>query len=614
MILWGKRLFLRMQKLKPDVVYLVLALLFGLVIVFLNPPCGTPDEPAHLLRAFRIAQGSFYQAAAVKVPPLDRYCQLCDDVGFSAIPTHLQPYLKEFLQEGAPARFDEEVASAYPPVPYLPSAIIFKLLSWFNPSLPAYLYLGRLATFLSSLLITWFAIRSIPAGKWIMTVLALMPMRMYQMASISADSVTTALAALWISLVVTLLLSKGEGLGRQLLLLVPTALLLAFSKPMYAFLLLLILAVPFKGYVRYATAVKVAVILIVILAGVKLFSLASHYAVSYGYKGQLVQAIPGHEGTSAAEMISDRSFLEKVDEKAQAALLLREPSRIYSVLIKGYLKFGGFIARSTIDYMGWLNVRLPKLAFACAVALLLLSIGMNENLAMSMRFRMVSLLIFVTMLVLIPIGLYLSWTPVGGDVFLGVGGRYFIPLMPLLFLPLGVSITNRRFHFWAERLVVIGLAGCLLSTLFALWNTYYNNPKTVAVLRLTALSSANAPAILATRTSEGSMKVRGRYNLIASEEPLQYEFRLPTASGAMALLTVTNSPYPIHLKIHSAEIRGLDGNLLKQIDLNSLKRATYSGKKIVSLKEVVTDGEVTLDKQYNSVIFGDLGVVLQKDK
>ena len=613
MRLWHKIEGIRTQPLKPDVIYLVLALVFGLAFVFLNPPCGTPDEPAHLLRVFRIAQGGFYHAIPVRVPPLDHYCQLCDDVGAANFPSYLQPDMKKFLHEPAPLHFEEESTSSYPPVPYLPAALMFKLLSWFHPALATSLYLGRLATFLASLLITWYAIKVIPTGKWIMVVLALMPMRLYQMASISADSVTTALASLWIALVLALLLTNRERLGKRLLFVMATAVLLAFSKPMYAFLLLLVLAVPFKGYGKYAAAVKFAVILILLLAGIKLYRFAAHYVVSSEYKKPVVQGAAVSGATSAFEMTSDPFFLGRVDEKAQAALLLREPTRIYFVLKHGYQQLGKVIARGTIGDMGWLNVALPNLTIQCAILLMVLSLGMHGYFAPGIRFRVTALSVFLIMLLVIPLGLYLSWTPVGGDVFLGVSGRYFIPLLPLAFLAVGVSISGTRFLFWTERLVIIGLAGCLLSSLVALWNTYYAVPPTAGVLRLTARSSANGIAMFATSTSEGKMQVRGRYNLIDSETPLQYEFRLPAGPIKIAYLSI-NSPPPVRFGIQRAEILRLDGTLLKQIDLQQVKLATPAADGSLSFTKAAAPVEVIVDKQRHTVVFDELDLMLTNNK
>jgi uncharacterized membrane protein len=242
---WISRKMVSSDLKKPENLYISIAVLFGILFMFISPPCGTPDEPAHLLRVFRVSQGHFFKAASVALPPMDSYCSLCDLAGITNVPQRMGGKVLDFVKEPASATIAYEMASGYPPVPYIPAAVIFKVLSLFSPSMAFYLYAGRLVTLIASLFITWHAIRIIPSGKWIMVVLALMPMRLYQAASISADSVTTALVALFIAIVVNLVVNRSAAMpAGKLSLLFLVSILLLFSKPMYLFLFLLLLAIP----------------------------------------------------------------------------------------------------------------------------------------------------------------------------------------------------------------------------------------------------------------------------------------------------------------------------------------------------------------------------------
>ena len=49
-----------MPVLRPELIFAVMALLAGLVLVFVNGPFQAPDEPAHFLRAYQISEGRFF--------------------------------------------------------------------------------------------------------------------------------------------------------------------------------------------------------------------------------------------------------------------------------------------------------------------------------------------------------------------------------------------------------------------------------------------------------------------------------------------------------------------------------------------------------------------------
>jgi len=119
--------------------------------------------------------------------------------------------------------------------------------------------------------------------------------------------------------------------------------------------------------------------------------------------------------------------------------------------------------------------------------------------------------------------------------------------------------------------------------------------------------------MFATSTSEGKMQIRGRYNLIDSETPLQYEFRLPAGPLKLASLSI-NSPHPVRFGIQRAEILRLDGSLFKQIDLKQVKLATSAADGAVSFTKAAATAEVIVDKQHHTVVFDELDLMLTNNK
>ena len=45
---------------KPELLFAVIAFIFGSLMIFLVPPNEVPDEKAHILRSCEVASGIFY--------------------------------------------------------------------------------------------------------------------------------------------------------------------------------------------------------------------------------------------------------------------------------------------------------------------------------------------------------------------------------------------------------------------------------------------------------------------------------------------------------------------------------------------------------------------------
>ncbi len=84
------------------------------------------------------------------------------------------------------------------------------------------------------------------------------------------------------------------------------------------------------------------------------------------------------------------------------------------------------------------------------------------------------LLVLALSVAALGVSIYVMWSPTGAPIIEGVQGRYFIPMSPLLLLPLclrrgAIDLAAKRLH-WA----VIGyLIWAMAVTLYTLANRYY---------------------------------------------------------------------------------------------------------------------------------------------
>ena len=192
--------------IKPENVFFVLSIIFGTIILFINPPFLVPDEEAHFYRSYQLSQG-------ILIPynnsvPSEIY-QLKANLGTDKIIV-LHTYqsklslLRQFFISSTYNSGDKLVNTTatlqYSPIAYFPQSIgilIGRILSL--PPISVF-YLARIVNFLLSIFLITLALKITPLLKWTFAIIALLPMTLYQLASVSADSITIALNIIYLSL------------------------------------------------------------------------------------------------------------------------------------------------------------------------------------------------------------------------------------------------------------------------------------------------------------------------------------------------------------------------------------------------------------------------------
>lgn len=134
---------------KPESVFLILGLIFGIVFMFFIPQFAVPDEAEHYRRILEIGNGCFYN------------------------------------------KFSNYSVGGYSPVMYFFSVIGAKFGLLFNSELFAF-YVARISNFLGWLLLIYSAIRITPVFKWHFVLFALLPMSLFEGVSVSADAFVNA--------------------------------------------------------------------------------------------------------------------------------------------------------------------------------------------------------------------------------------------------------------------------------------------------------------------------------------------------------------------------------------------------------------------------------------
>lgn len=454
-----------------SVSYLILSLVFGLLFIVLIPPFQVPDEPSHFLRAYQITQGDFIAEKRVTM----RYGPVAGgEVPVSLVKTirkvidniphnpHRKQNIADIitaffyqLKRGEKSFFSFPNTVMYSPVPYIPQVVGIAIGKAFDLSPLLLLYLGRFCNLLFVVITVAWAIRIMPVSRMTIFLLALMPMTMHQVASLSPDALIIALAFLFTAMVIRAAIDPDfyPDAG-YLISLIFIAILLSLSKSVYVLIVLLYFAIPtdkIKTPARYWIIGVIAVIL----------SLGSCFLWTHVAANLY---IPPQKGM----------FLS-LDGPMQ--YITNHPFHYSLLMVKTFFHDLPVLMWWFVGSLGWLDTPLHISFIVMYWVVLLFAAVTEENPGntLSLRQKSLFLLVIAGCTVLMLTSLFLTWTSPGAPFIVGLQGRYFIPLSPiffLLFLGLGsgrIESGGKWRHFGA-----VGFVLCSLSyTALVIVHRYY---------------------------------------------------------------------------------------------------------------------------------------------
>jgi hypothetical protein len=447
----------RLGHLDWAVAYLCLALSVGVLLVFITPPFQNFDEAAHFYRSWSVAEGHVTAPGDGYVTMPESAAKL--EYAFPIVPiatnqvrvrwSDIASQLK--ARTGGGPTQSTSFSSGYGPLGYLPQAAAVTLLRPFGRSPLAAMYLGRLFNLLCSVALVFFAIRLLPFAKALLFLIALLPMVIMQMASMSPDALLISGSFFFAALV--LHCAQLEKLTtREMIALPAAAVLLLNTKPGYVELALLVLVlVPsqFANLRRYLVVVGSTIIGAVLLAG-------------------LLQSIAPTSREVLDLMLGSGNG---VDAAGQLSQVLHHPFAFLAVVKNTLDVHGIFYAKLAVAAFAWGNLDATDTVAFIAAAALAAVLAARESARLVWWRRGVFVGVAVLSGLVVCLGLYISFTPVAAATIDGLQGRYFVPSAAVAFLGLAGFPYGRR---WVMPLTVLALvAVLLLSTLRTILLYYY---------------------------------------------------------------------------------------------------------------------------------------------
>lgn len=433
----------------PEKIFVRLALVFGILTVFLTPPLNVPDEAIHFEKSVSISQGHLLLAIdqggqAVGVIDSDTKRLLGS---WPAVNSNYNAKISnaKLLREETRTAESSTVKSEYSylspnfcPVMYAPQAIgitVGKLLFHLfrmHPYYTAYaqMIFARLFNLLYYIFMIYFCIRATPVFKRTLIVVALMPMALFQAASCSYDVYVITSCLLFVTMVFKLAFDPDVKRVRlrHIAFLAVTAGMLSLAKYVYVVLILLLFIIPNEKLGGLNQKIK-KIAIVIVTASVTVGVWFIIYKIT----------------TRGVAPLSSAPY-----EKAQLKFMLHNPIKALAIFISTPISESQYYLSSFVGVLGWLDTPLPNVFTVLYLTFLLVS-AFLERFSCKLKNinRLLILIITAACCVLIAAAEYITWTPlpnvgaVGITTVLGFQGRYLIPFALVALMTLASRASSR---------------------------------------------------------------------------------------------------------------------------------------------------------------------------
>ncbi len=412
---------------KPEKVFVILSLIFGVAMIIAMPLFMVPDEGVHFDRAYQVGEGHLTSQTVRGITggrvPNFPGSSVVNGVGIPPIPrSHYFTTIPKSQTKFIPF----PSSALYSPAGYMPQAVGIDIGKIVRHSAGTMILGGRLCNLIAYVFLVWLAIRIARHGKWVYAVIGLFPVAIQEAASLSTDVMTIGLAFITIALTHNLFTQKKLISRNQCIALIGLAIGLGLTKQTNIVLLSPLIFLPKRifpkpSYKLLIVAGALGASLLAVFTWYATIKL-NHYELDY----------------------SATLSIDKVDQTAQIKHAITHPLDFIKTLAKTYV-FAGFKGIPLPDFF-WVSMygdfsllvyTLPiPFIFLGYLALTLAYFYsgsiIREEKSIVARLAWTQTTTFIISIIVIAAALYAVWTPVGAQQVAGLQGRYFIPILPLL--------------------------------------------------------------------------------------------------------------------------------------------------------------------------------------
>jgi uncharacterized membrane protein len=445
--------------------FVIIALVFGIIFIKIIPPFWGTDEPSHFDRVYQIAHGEILPNSSKSdyggnVPEnlyaLGNYAigDLVDNNNSGVIQRHEvdnQAIYKQFESQSFSKRQHQSQATAtYSPIAYVGPIFGVLTASILHVNIGDTIFLARLFSLVVYILLVYFALYFLKdlRIRWLLFAVSLFPISIFQASVVTADSMLFGLSLLFIALWIRILKTKPQLIDKKFIyLLITIGILLPLIKVNYIFLSFAILLIPKRTWDNIKGGKTISYAGIVV-------------AISAGYIWSVMARV-----TSQAPK-SLRPDQIQVNVSEQMSRLLHQPTHFIYLVIRTLVQSSDSFVQQATVLIGWNYVAIPFIFIIMICSQIIFS-GLYARGEFIEHRKKLSLLTIslIAGAASIFAALYVSFTPSNSMIVQGIQGRYFIPfIIPVVLLiatllPIKVDIEEKVAPY------IFGLVSLLCLTL-----------------------------------------------------------------------------------------------------------------------------------------------------
>ncbi len=478
------------KKMKIEYLFLVFAIYIGVMFSFLTPIRGGADEYVHIANSYMHSSNilgleALDEQGDLLVRKSDEY-DLSNPINYNVF--DLQMIYDGLSLSGSgndelvpvKARFTEAFN-----VLYIPQTVGITIARILNLGFVPMMVFSRVLNLLAYAGLCFLAIKKIPFYKSTLALIALTPIPLQTAASFSYDTLIIGASFWFIAFCFNLIYEKDKVERKDIILLVLFSLFISQSKAVYVMLIGLSLLIPnikFKEK-KEALIAKSAVVLV----GLFFWIFANSSLISVH-----ASDIVGASGTTGVNNVSAETIFEEANTNTniknmsnnqleiidvstgEEAILANGDSSVYysfSYILKNipatirlvantigektelyiYEMFGGKLGEVIITpiSINWIYI-------IAVIIILLLSTIQKDGFEIKFKGfnKLASLIIILGVSGMIVLAC-ITWTPSNYETIFGIQGRYFIPILPLVFF--SITFGNIRVKKSMDGLLMFSL-------------------------------------------------------------------------------------------------------------------------------------------------------------
>lgn len=462
---------------KVEDIFIIFCAFWGILFLFINPPFCASDETSHFYKMYGFTQGTFFyqkykdvkdggkEYAGLKIPRsilkvsransyiwfnTDKKTSLSNTFHLSKV--KLEPQNKHFFSFCIPS---------YTPISYFPACIVLFVLKIFKVAPVIMMYAVRYVILLTYLSMIYLAIKITPVKKWLFFLCATTPTAIYLAGAVNTDAIVTGYAFLLTAYVFYLAYSDKitKITSKQLWIFSLLSILLAVCKFPYCLMIFLLSIVPKEKFENPKLKWTVILGLLSILTLYTFFTIILNKFMT---KGLL----------TVDEILTARFAKHSQD----AFMMLHSPLKLWHTLYGTFIFCGASYLSDSIAKFGWTDTSVPTYVSSAYLLILLLCGFFKDkdepkiNLSIWSRLLFILIFLLVTAITLFAsLSIFGTSTWNGYDIILNFQGRYWIPMLPIIFICFSYNKFNINYKWF--KLITIATSSflffvCLVKILY----------------------------------------------------------------------------------------------------------------------------------------------------